>query len=663
MQIKITLHSFVAICVMSLLLCGCQCMEEQELQSALSQAGKNRGELESVLSHYSVVEDSLKYRAALFLIRNMQYHYSVISPEWIDYYNRLDSINSLTPTRWSVSRQQDSLYKLLKRPKNINVSKVYDTQVVSSAQLICHIDGRFAVYDSAMWCRKIPFEVFCEYLLPYRVDKEVVDFDWPIFYQERVKVRAHKAFHYAKSLSDSLYTILDRMKTDYRINIEYNGRYIQGYKPHQLASIKRGTCTDYALLSCFMFRSVGIPMSLDYTPLWGNRNMGHNWNSLLINPAVIDTTCALDYSFSAAPKPLGQYLSSNPNLPTKVYRNTFSRQKESLAVIHGEEEIPHEFESMFVKDVSADYGLRNEVSVELDSKDRDHDFYYLCSFDNENWRPIAWTKRIWRKITFSNVGGGIVYLPCKYEKRRMKPVSEPIIVYKDGRTEQIHPDVLHLQTLILYRKYTENENIRRYSHLFEGGRIEVADNLLFKNPTVLYHFPDSIGVNFHRIRLKQPYTCRYIRFVPREDKCGGEVADFKIFGTEGCRLQGEIIGSNDWDKRYPISSAFDNDVLTYAKTNDGKDAWLGIDLGRKQSITEVQILPHNDDNFIRKGELYQLQYWDKGRWNTIEEQYGDDRQYLRFDLCPRNALFRLRNLTRGREERIFTYENGKQVWW
>lgn len=245
----------------------------------------------------------------------------------------------------------------------------------------------------------------------------------------------------------------------------------------------------------------------------------------------------------------------------------------------------------------------------------------------------------------------------------MKPVSEPIIVHKDGRTEQIHPDVLHLQTLVLHRKYTESETIRRYSHLFEGGRIEVSDNASFRNPTTLYHFPDSIGVNFHHIQLKQPYTCRYIRFVPRDDKCGGEVADFKVFGTDGCKLQGTPIGSNDWDGRYPISSAFDDDVQTYAKTSNGKEAWLGIDLGCKQNITEIQILPHNDDNFIRKGELYQLQYWDKGWWNTIEEQYGDDRQYLKFDLCPRNAIFRLRNLTKGKEERIFTYENNKQVWW
>jgi hypothetical protein len=30
---------------------------------------------------------------------------------------------------------------------------------------------------------------------------------------------------------------------------------------------------------------------------------------------------------------------------------------------------------------------------------------------------------------------------------------------------------------------------------------------------------------------------------------------------------------------------------------------------------------------------------------------------------PKNSVLWLRDLTKGREERIFTYENGKQVWW
>jgi hypothetical protein len=38
-------------------------------------------------------------------------------------------------------------------------------------------------------------------------------------------------------------------------------------------------------------------------------------------------------------------------------------------------------------------------------------------------------------------------------------------------------------------------------------------------------------------------------------------------------------------------------------------------------------------------------------------------QELVYHNVPSGALLLLRNLTKGKEERIFTYENGEQVWW
>lgn len=49
------------------------CGDKTNLETALIQAGDNRVELEKVLSYYA--DDSLKYKAACFLIENMPYHY------------------------------------------------------------------------------------------------------------------------------------------------------------------------------------------------------------------------------------------------------------------------------------------------------------------------------------------------------------------------------------------------------------------------------------------------------------------------------------------------------------------------------------------------------------------------------------------------------------
>ncbi|MCL2329299.1 MAG: hypothetical protein FWC39_12410, partial [Bacteroidetes bacterium] len=91
--------------------------------------------------------------------------------------------------------------------------------------------------------------------------------------------------------------------------------------------------------------------------------------------------------------------------------------------------------------------------------------------------------------------------------------------------------------------------------------------------------------------------------------------------------------------------------------------WVGLDFGKPVNIANFRFLPRNDDNFIKEGEEYELFYWDNYQWNSLGRQTGTSKQYLEYTNAPSNALFWLRNLTKGREERIFTYENGVQIWW
>lgn len=63
------------------------------VNDALRYAGDNRGELEKVIRHYSTQpEDSLKLKAALFLIRNMPYHVSYRAEPYYAYCDALDSL-------------------------------------------------------------------------------------------------------------------------------------------------------------------------------------------------------------------------------------------------------------------------------------------------------------------------------------------------------------------------------------------------------------------------------------------------------------------------------------------------------------------------------------------------------------------------------------------
>ena len=116
-----------------------------------------------------------------------------------------------------------------------------------------------------------------------------------------------------------------------------------------------------------------------------------------------------------------------------------------------------------------------------------------------------------------------------------------------------------------------------------------------------------------------------------------------------------------------MGSGYDGATLTYAAHEKGQldpEPWLGLDLGRAVELSKLCYLPRTDDNFIREGEEYELCYWDGEGWSSLGRQIGRRAtQELVYDNVPAGALLILHNHTKGKEERIFTYENGRQVWW
>lgn len=66
--------------IVLLLFASCSFKSESSLSTALDLAGNNRHEIQKVLDHYCAPGDSLKRRAAEYLIANMAGKYTVTSP-------------------------------------------------------------------------------------------------------------------------------------------------------------------------------------------------------------------------------------------------------------------------------------------------------------------------------------------------------------------------------------------------------------------------------------------------------------------------------------------------------------------------------------------------------------------------------------------------------
>ena len=110
-----------------------------------------------------------------------------------------------------------------------------------------------------------------------------------------------------------------------------------------------------------------------------------------------------------------------------------------------------------------------------------------------------------------------------------------------------------------------------------------------------------------------------------------------------------------------LKNVFDGIPLTYFDVTGINDCWVGFDLGRSMEIAKAAYCPRTDDNDVAPGDEYELFYWDD-EWVSLGRRMAKGYS-LTWDEVPVNVLLWFHDHTNGIEERPFTYENGKQIWW
>jgi hypothetical protein len=353
----------------------------------------------------------------------------------------------------------------------------------------------------------------------------------------------------------------------------------------------------------------------------------------------------------------------------KVFRKTFSIQRESLACRNKGESIPGIFNQPNIRDVSSEYFQGTDVTIKVHNPGSLRSkTVYLCVFNNRDWMAVHWAKIKRNRATFTCMQKEMVYLPAFYNEKRFIAVNDPVLIDSLGEIIFLKPDFNKKETLLLKRKYHPDKRSREvFLPRMLNSRFMAANKPDFSDETTLYQIKELPEVTFNTIDIAPLETYRYIRY-RAEAPNDSEIAELELYtrdknGTYR-KLNGRIIGTEGaiYDPLiFGKEKAFDGDWVSYFSHRT--EAWVGLDFGKKEKIDRIRFLPRNDDNNIHDGDLYELFYWNDGKWNSLGRQTGTDRPVLVYDHCPANALYLLRNHTRGKEERIFTYENNKQVWW
>lgn len=344
----------------------------------------------------------------------------------------------------------------------------------------------------------------------------------------------------------------------------------------------------------------------------------------------------------------------------KVYRRTYGVNKNSLPQTGVEEPIPPLFTNVFYKDVTHEYLNTSDIEISLVKKpDEPRKIAYLCVFDNQNWVPVDWERRKGNKVTFRNVGPDIICMAGYWIDDEIFPASKPFRVSINGEITYLEPHPAHTVDLHLTRKYPLAQKVVDNAGRAIGAVIEASNDPEFSEVDTLHVIHRNNWGYFAVVDVDTDKQYQYVRM-----KRGGEstipVAEFQIYGDgSGKPLEGEIISSGRVDKnalrkRY-IS---DSDLLTSMSVRN----WTGYDFGKPVSVTSIHFVTANDDNIVNRGEAYELFYWDGIDTVSLGRQVAKD-YFLHYTDVPEGALYLLRNRTKGSQERIFTYEHDRIIFW
>ena len=592
------------------------------LESVLAYSGENRRELERVLEHYETVDrDSLKLEAARFLIENMPGHYYADGPVMRKWRAQLDTLGK------AACHVKKMLETIPFHYANLREEMILceDVKCLTADYLISRIDQAFEQWRNSPWLAEVGYETFRDYLLPYRVENELPD-----YWRDSTAVFLERLSEVQTWFDDGRHGMAAFARLFFSLNNNLQlHQIVPDYKDYNY------DCISTAQIELFAMRILGVPAAIDFTPCFANRNSRHYWMQP-IDGQVNNADC-----FQLKLNTIG-----------KVYRRTYAHNP--TPEYNGREYVPPFFLDPFNRDVTSLYLRTSDVDFRLDKAIHQR-YVYLAVFNDLEWKPIAWGKREGNEVAFRDMGKNVVYLPVCFEADgTMTAVASPFVLYNDGRVHTLETEKDSSLTLVLGRKYSLFSQADIWTAGLIGSRFECADTPDFKQADTVHVISAQPEPGYHEINVEERYRKKkYWRFVPGSRDCW--LAEMTLFNPMGNSMSMNVVA----DEKGTYEELLDNAPLTYLGVREN----LEWSLVEGQELCKIRYLGRNDDNNIFPGDLYELFYYHFPEgWISLGKQQAQ-REFLIYEQVPAGGLYWLRDLTKGREERIFTWENGRMNFW
>ncbi len=451
-----------------LLLSSCQESSiPKDVFQALEKSKSNANELQKVLDHYQLPPDSLKLKAAYFLIGNMEGHSYSITKIVDTAGNTIDFDVINYPSYAVMLDAWDSLELIIGEMNFKRDTIIYDIEAIQADYLIENIDLAFESWKKP-WTKNLNFQEFCEFVLPYRASNEPLE-PWRKYFNEKYAWVMDSAKDHTDPIE--IATLINQdIKSWYSFDPLFY-RHPTDLGLSEMLEHKRGRCEDMTNLAIYAMRAQGVPVMSDYTPAWPNTGNNHAWNATLTK----DKKVIIFMGGEANP-----YEYKLANKKAKVYRKTFSRQKDCLAAkAPSYEKLPGWLKRRNYADVTSDYISTAQVTINLKKAAPDSIHYaYIAVFNSGNWKAIHWGEIKNTTATFSDMGKEIVYKSCYLHHGKLTETNPPFIVDKAGQVHFLLADTSKLQNIKLYS--TTRRTIVQTTDEIEKTNFKTGKNYILK---------------------------------------------------------------------------------------------------------------------------------------------------------------------------------------
>lgn len=628
------MHKIISIyLLLSIFIISCSSAEDELLDIAIKQASDNASEIQSVLSFYQDERANI----AKSLIISMIDRYGIEG-------KGIDSIEALYKELPNQSIWTFDSSQLVKGERFLSAPIKFqnDLQSIYSKYLIDNIEDALNLRNSRKWNNNLTDKQFSELLLPYRIGDEKVT-TW----RSEYRMRYDSLGSLLKNLNNSVEAakIVSSAIGEAHYNNQFN-------TPHRTAlsllDAPVGYCRDDCNRTLYAMRAFGIPVAIDEMIYSPDNGISHQWNVVYDN--ADDKFRMFDNNRFP---PTRDSTHNDFRRKGKVYRWTSEINFDRLEKFKDYTNVPKELMNPWRKDVTAEYFGHNQAIIDIPEHT---DNVYLGIFTPGGYKPIDIATVKGKRALFTDIEPQVIYFPiARKAGEEYKVCGNPFMVTQEGNLHEFIPNTQIYEKVTLKRKtalwFHQKE---RFSYLV-GCKTQVgcSANGPWRDVDSITASPST---NYYRIKLTPQDGERFIRFLPStKQRC--QLAEI-IAAQDSLALNQLPLSLVSSDPSLDYSILVDGDILKWVKYNKFHIPLI-FEVKRKQLPENIFIVSRNDDNFVLPTQEYELLFFSKDGWKSLGSKVSDGFE-INFE-APSNAVLWLKNLTRGREEQVFIWKDGTQL--